>query len=94
MDNNIYFTRGDIYGIKIYIFTNDKYTTLFERKCNTIMSYETIVETKLFYENVDEQSKKIIKFKIYTKCENKYDTENFMIWLNILPDYFIKSFGI
>jgi hypothetical protein len=94
MDDNIYFTRCDIYGIKIYIFTNDKYTILFERKFKTIMSYETIIETKLFYEKLDENDKKIIKFKIYTKCENKYDTSICMIWLNILPDYFIKKFGI
>ena len=94
MNDNIYFTRCNIYGIKLYNFTNNKCSILFERKFNTIMSYETIVETKLFYENLDENDKKNIKFKIYTKYENNHDTENFMVWLNISLNYFIKQFGI
>ena len=51
-----------------------------------------IDETNLFYEKLDENNKNIIKFKIYTKYETKYDTENFMIWLNISLNFFIKQF--
>jgi hypothetical protein len=56
------------------------------------MSDEMIDETNLFYEKLDENNKNIIKFKIYTKYETKYDTENFMIWLNISLNFFIKQF--
>ena len=95
MNYDIYTTRCDIYGIRIYNFDNNKLTLIYERKFNTIMSDETIVETKLFYEDLyeNDNDKKTIKFKIYTRCENNYN-DHFMCWLTISLDYFIKKFSI
>ena len=93
MDDNIYCTRSDIYGIKIYTINKNKSTILFERKFHTKISNEILVETRLFYEDLDENNKKIVKFKIYTKCENN-NKDHFMFWLNISHDYFIKRFKV
>lgn len=92
--NDIYSTQCHVYGIKIYIFTKNKCTILFERKYNTIMCDETIVETKLFYEKLDETVKNNIKFKIYTRCENKCNNDYFMVWLNVSHNNFIKKFRV
>jgi hypothetical protein len=162
MYTNIYYTKCDIYGIKIYSFNNNnEYVILFEQKYNTmnlsenlcldkelfsgtnvientmnlsenlcvdkglfsgelcskentmnlsenlcvdkrlfsgelcskentIMTNEIIKEAKIFYEKLDENNKKNIKFKIYTKCESIDHRENFMIWHNISLNEFIK----
>ena len=94
MNDNIYLTRRKIYGINIYTVTNDEYIILFERKYDTLMSNEMIIETKLFYENLNEDLKKIIKFKIYTKCKSIYNKDELMIWLNISSKDFVKCFHI
>lgn len=93
MDNNIYYTTRDIYGIKLYNCI-DEYKILFEQKYNTIISNEMMKETKAFYENLNEDIKKNIKFKIYKNCKSIDDDTNFMIWLNISLNEFIKEFDV
>ncbi len=88
----MYSTKCDIYGIRIYNFTNYKYNIMFEKKFDTIINNETLVETRLFYNNLHENDKKSIKkIKIYTKCENKSNNDYFMVWLDVSLDFFLKN---
>jgi len=92
MISDIYSTTCDIYGIRIYDFAKYKYNIMFERKFDTIMTNETLVETRLFYNNLHENDKKSIKkIKIYTKCENKSNKDYFMVWLDVSLDFFFKK---
>ena len=93
MNNNIYCSTTNIYGIKIYSYIEDK-IILFEKKYDIIMSNEMMKETKLFYENLDENTKKNIKFQIYIKCKSMGGKENFMIWWKISQNEFKKEFSI
>lgn len=90
----MYYTTRGIYGVKIYTYINGECTTIFEQQLNTLMSNEIIEEVKAFYHNLDENSKKKLKFKIYRNCKSIEDEGDCMIWLNISLDNFIKDFGI
>jgi hypothetical protein len=85
--------RG-IYGVKIYTYINRDVTVIFKQQLNTLMSNEMIEEVKAFYDNLDENSKKNLKFQIYRNCKSIEDEENCMIWLNISLNQFITDFGI
>jgi hypothetical protein len=58
------------------------------------MTNEIIEEVKSFYENLDEISKKNLKFQIYKNCKSIEDEGDCMIWLNISLNNFISDFGI
>jgi hypothetical protein len=94
MDNNIYYTVYNIYGIKIYSYIDNDYIILFEQKHNTIMNNEMMKEVKVFYENLNENKKKNVKFQIYIECKSIDNEEKCMIWWNIPLNEFIKEFGI
>jgi hypothetical protein len=93
-NDNIYYTTCNIYGIKIYSCIDNKCIVLFEQKYNTIMTNEMMKETKVFYENLDENNKKNVKFQIYIKCKFIGREDNFMIWWKISSNEFIKEFRI
>jgi hypothetical protein len=88
------YPSDDIYGVRIYNFINDEGNVLFERKYDTIMSYETIQEAKLFYDELCETDKNNVFFKIYTECSTTYNSGLCMIWLPITLDLFIQKFSI
>ena len=94
LNNNIYYTTRGIYGVKIYTYINGDCTIIFKKQLNTLMSNEMIEEVKAFYDNLDENIKKKLKFKIYRNCKSIKDEENCMIWLNISLNQFITDFGI
>ncbi len=94
LNNNMYYTTRGIYGVKIYTYTNTNYTILFKQQLNTLMSNEIIEEVKAFYTNLDENSKKNLKFQIYRNCKSLDDEGDCMIWFNISLDKFISDFGI
>jgi hypothetical protein len=94
LDDNIYYTTSGIYGVKIYTFINNECKILFEQKQNTPISNEMMEETKIFYKNLDENTKKDVKFQIYRKCNSIEDEENCMIWWNTQLNKFIKDFGM
>jgi hypothetical protein len=58
------------------------------------MTNEMIEKVKIFYENLDENSKKNVKIQIYRNCKSIEDKDNCMIWLNISLNKFITDFGI
>ena len=89
LNNNIYYTRKGIYGVKIY----NECTILFKRQLDTLMSNEMIEEVKVFYANLDENSKTNVKCKIYRNCKSIEDEENCMIWCDISLNKFVKDFG-
>lgn len=96
LNNNIYYTTMGIYGVKIYTYINKECKILFKQQLNTIMSNEMMEEVNIFYANLDENSKKNVKFKIYRNCksiENK-DEQNCMVWFDISLDNFIIDFSI
>ena len=93
LNNNIYYTTSGIYGVKLYT-CNKECKNLFEQKLNTVISNEMMEEAKVFYENLDENSKKNVKFQIYRNCNSIEDEENCMIWLDISLNKFITDFGI
>ena len=90
----MYYTTRGIYGVKMYTYINNNCTIIFEQKLDILMSNEMIEEVKSFYENLDENSKKNLKFQIYRNCKSIEDEENCMIWLNISLNQFITDFGI
>jgi hypothetical protein len=94
LNNNIYYTTRGIYGVKIYTYIDKVYTIIFKQQLNTIMSNEMIEEVKALYENLDENSKKNLKFQIYRNCTSIEDEGNCMIWCNISLNKFITYFGI
>jgi hypothetical protein len=94
LDNNIYYTTRGIYGVKIYTYINKECNILFEQKLNTLMSNEIIEEVKVFYSNLDENSKTNVKIKIYRKCNSIENKETCMIWCDISLNKFIKEIGI
>jgi len=94
LNHNIYYTTRGIYGVKIYTYNNIYSTIIFKQQLNTLMSNEMIEEVKAFYDNLDENSKKNLKFQIYRNCKSIEDEENCMIWLNISLNQFITDFGI
>jgi hypothetical protein len=94
LNHNIYYTTRGIYGVKIYTYNNIYSTIIFKQQLNTLMSNEMIEEVKTFYDNLDENSKKNLKFQIYRNCKSIEDEENCMIWLNISLNQFITDFGI
>jgi hypothetical protein len=94
LKNNIYYTTKGIYGVKIYTYINRDCTTIFTQQFNTLISNEMIEEIKAFYNNLDENSIKKLKFKIYRNCKSIEDEETSMIWFNISLNEFITTFGI
>lgn len=90
----MYYTTRGIYGVKIYTYINGDCTPIFTQQLNTFMSNEMIEEVKAFYHNLDENSKKNLKFKIYINCKSIEDEGDCMIWLNIPLNKFITYFGI
>jgi len=94
LNNNIYYTTRGIYGVKIYTYINGDCTIIFKKQLNTLMSNEMIEEVKAFYENLDENSKKKLKFQIYINFKSIEDEGNCMIWLDISLNKFITDFGI
>jgi hypothetical protein len=58
------------------------------------MGNEMIEEAKSFYANLDENSKKDVKFQIYRSCKSIDDEGDCMIWLNTSLTNFITDFGI
>jgi hypothetical protein len=94
LNNNMYYTTRGIYGVKIYTYINGYSTTIFTQQFNSLMSNEMIEEVKAFYHNLDENSKKNLKFQIYRNCKSIEDEGDCMIWLNISLNKFITDFGI
>ena len=90
----MYYTTRGIYGVKIYTYINKDCTTIFKQQLNTLMSNEMMEEVKVFYNNLDENNKQNLKFKIYKNCKSIEDEGDFMIWLNISRNQFITDFGI
>jgi hypothetical protein len=90
----MYYTTRGIYGVKMYTYNNNNYTIIFKQQLNTLMSNEMIEEVKSFYTNLDENSKKNLKFQIYRNCKSIEDEGDCMIWLNISLNKFITDFGI
>ena len=93
LNNDIYYTMTGIYGVKIYTYNRDC-TIIFTQELNTLMSNEMIEEVKIFYDNLDENSKKHLKFKIYRNCKSIENEDNCMIWFPISLDKFKTYFGI
>lgn len=69
-DDNIYYTTAGIYGVKIQTHVNNEFNILFKRQFNTLMSIEMPEEAKAFYENLDENSKRNVKLKLYRNCKS------------------------
>jgi len=92
MINNIYYSSRNIYGIKIYHYT-EEYIILFERKYDFIMTNELLQDAFQMYENLDENNKRNVKFQIYLRCKSIDNKDNCMIWLNLSLKEFIKEFG-
>jgi hypothetical protein len=90
----MYYTTRGIYGVKIYTYINSDCTIIFKQQLNTLMSNEMIEEVKAFYENLDENSKKNLKFQIYRNCKSIEDEGNCMIWCNTSLNQFITDFGV
>lgn len=90
----MYYTTRGIYGVKIYTCINRECTILFKQQLNTLMSNEMIKEVKVFYKNLDESSKKNVKFQIYRNCKSIDDEGDCMIWLDASLNHFIADFGI
>jgi hypothetical protein len=67
---------------------------MFEQKLNTLMTNEMIEEVKSFYTNLDENSKKKLKFQIYRNCKSIDDEGECMMWFNTTLNNFIKDFRI
>ena len=94
LDNDIYYTTMGIYGVKIYTYIDKECTVLFKQQLNTIMTNEQMEEVKVFYANVDENSKTNVKIKIYRNCKSIENKENCMIWCDISLHNFIIDFGV
>ena len=94
LNNNIYYTTNGIYGVKLYTCINKEFKILFEQKLNTVISNEMMEEAKVFYEKLDENSKKNVKFQIYRHCTSIEDEENCMIWWDMPLNKFITDFGV
>lgn len=94
LNNNIYYTMSGIYGVKLYTYINKDYTIILKQQFNTLMTNEMIKEVKAFYDNLDENSKKNLKFQIYRNCKSIEDEENCMFWLDISLNKFITYFGV
>jgi hypothetical protein len=58
------------------------------------MSNEMFEEVKVFYANLDENSKTNVKFKIYRNCKSIDNAENCMIWCDISLKKFLSDFGV
>ena len=78
----MYYTTKGIYGLKMYTYINNNYTILFKQQLTTLMSNENVNEAKAFYEKLDENIKKDVKFQICRNCKSIDDEGNCMIWLN------------
>ncbi len=78
----------------MYTYINRNYTILFKQQLNTLITNQIIEEVKTFYTNLDENSKKNLKFQIYRNCKSIENEGDCMIWLNISLDKFITDFGI
>jgi hypothetical protein len=85
------YPSGIVYGIKIYNLLDDVSNILFERQYNDVMNYNNRKETKLFYDNIPENTKKYLRFLIYTECSSSCE-DDFMIWYPISLDVFLKEF--
>jgi hypothetical protein len=59
LNHNIYYTTRGIYGVKIYTYINRDSTIIFKQQLNTLMNNEMIEEVKAFYDNLDENNKKM-----------------------------------
>jgi hypothetical protein len=90
----MYYTTRGIYGVKMYTYNNFHSKILFIRQFNILMSNEMIEEVKSFYENLDENNKKDVKFQIYRNCKSIDDEGDCMIWFNMSYNKFISEYCV
>lgn len=81
------YTNGEIYGVKICIFIPDKieYKTIYQKKYDSIMTQEQIMETKKIYENIEKTAKIYMAFyirisDIYGGLSTKITIEKWVWW--------------
>ena len=87
------YTKGTIFGIKIYNFIDDDFANiLFEEKYIEIMSNEQLREAYLFYTELN--NKHDIRFQYYTECSSTYDDGIFFMWYPISLNFFSEKFDI
>jgi hypothetical protein len=90
------YSNGNIYGLRIYNYTNDDISnTLFEVKYDEIMSYQQKREAYLFYENLND--KKDIHIQFYTEAISSLDPDNreyFMMWQPLDLKTFLEKFAV
>jgi len=94
LNNNMYYTTRGIYGVKIYTCIDKNCTIIFERQLNTVMSNEMIEEAKSFYENLDENNKKNVKFQICKNCKSIEGEGDCVVWLNMSLHNFITELSV
>ena len=90
----MYYTTKGIYGIKMYTYIDSNCKIIFKQQLNTLMSNEMIEEVKSIYENLDENSKKDVKFQIYRNCKSMDEEGECMIWLKITFNKFMTYFSV
>ena len=97
------YTSDEIYGIRIYNFIKDKDNEtiftgniLFERVFDTKMSVDTFNEAKLFYDELRENDKDKIVFKVYVPYTTTYNEreQSGKIWLSMPRDLLLQKCGI
>jgi hypothetical protein len=94
LNNNIYYTKIGIYGVKIYTYTNKDCKIIYKQELNTLIDNNIIEEVKALYKNIDENIKNDLQFQIYRNCKSIDGEESCMIWWNISLDEFIEYFSI
>jgi hypothetical protein len=89
------YSNGSIYGIRIYkINDDDSSSTLFEKKCDVVMSDDQKKEAYLFYSALENKN---VSFLLYTECSTTYDIHvltSYMTWIPMSLNLFLKYFGI
>ena len=88
------YSSGRVFGIKMYRFDEDDNSeTLFEEKYDEIMSFQQMNEAYLFYNNLNDKNNLFIK--VYTECSSTLGSikDNYMDWIPLHLNTFLKHFG-
>jgi hypothetical protein len=89
------YTSGEIFGIRIYTFSEDDLSkTLYEQQYDEIMSFNQMREAYLFYVQLYDKSN--IHFQFYTDHSTSYNpgSDKYMGWHPLALNTFLEKFSI
>ena len=80
------YTDGNVYGVFLSIFNDeDDFIVLLDKKYDTKMSAEQVLEVKAEYDKLSEDIKREVRIQFHVLCNTIYEIENSVPFMSLWP---------